>query len=143
MTDRSQTETQLGAPRVSSRDVPYLFVVLEAARPLAGSARLSLDALTELAIGRGEQRAVTSDGSTARLELPDRRLSSVHATKSSHPKSVSSWQPSTASHVSTPVQKAPSSQFASLGSNAQAFALSSQLSSVHATPSLHTIALPG
>jgi transcriptional regulator with PAS, ATPase and Fis domain len=78
--DVSQTETQLGAPRVQPREVPYLFVVLEAARPLAGSARLSLDALTEIAIGRGEQRAVMIDGSKARLDLPDRRLSSAHAT---------------------------------------------------------------
>ena len=80
MTDTGSTETNLAHGREPARSVPHLFVVLEGGRPLAGGARLSLDGLTEVAIGRGERRSVDLDGDRASLSLPDRRLSSAHAT---------------------------------------------------------------
>ncbi len=80
----ASTETGLGGgPPAPAAAVPYLFVVLEAARPLAGAARLCCDDLDEIVVGRGDTRAVTfriEDGRRiAALALPDRRMSGVHA----------------------------------------------------------------
>jgi transcriptional regulator with AAA-type ATPase domain len=61
----------------------YLFVVLEADRPLAGGARYGLDEVDEVIIGRGRERAVTREVTAGirrlLLRLPSRLLSSVHA----------------------------------------------------------------
>ncbi len=78
------TETGLpGAPAAPAATAPYLFVVLEAARPLAGAARLRCDDLDEIVLGRGDERAAArrvEDGRRiAALSVPDRRMSSVHA----------------------------------------------------------------
>jgi transcriptional regulator with GAF, ATPase, and Fis domain len=79
MTDTS-TETALGASAAPhTRRVPYLFVAIEASRPLAGGARLALDDLDDIAIGRGDTRAVTRTGRSATLTIPDRRMSAQHA----------------------------------------------------------------
>src|SRR5438046_1785300 len=62
---------------------PYLFVALEADRPLAGGARYVLDGVDEVVIGRGPDREASrsqTDGiSRLVLRLPGRSLSSVHA----------------------------------------------------------------
>ncbi|MFO0614810.1 MAG: sigma 54-interacting transcriptional regulator [Polyangiaceae bacterium] len=66
-----------------SEPAPYLFVVLECARPRAGGMRVSLEGVDEVVIGRGAERRVTrtSDGSTkrVRVEVPDARTSGRHA----------------------------------------------------------------
>ncbi|MDC0746747.1 sigma 54-interacting transcriptional regulator [Polyangium mundeleinium] len=62
---------------------PHLFLVLEAHRPLAPPARVSLAKLDELEIGRGSPRQMeaTNAPSARRLTIraDDRRMSSTHA----------------------------------------------------------------
>jgi transcriptional regulator with AAA-type ATPase domain len=62
---------------------PELFLLLECDRPLAGSVRYSLADLSELAIGRGEERAANEQpgehGPRLLVSVPDQRISSVHA----------------------------------------------------------------
>jgi hypothetical protein len=62
---------------------PFLFVALEADRPLAGAARYELTGIDEVVIARGPDRAATrsrADGvHRLMLRLPGRSLSSVHA----------------------------------------------------------------
>ena len=83
LANSTQTFSDQGAARAASPGAPYLFVVLEAARPLAGGARLRLDALDEVVIGRAPSRAVAFDTSEGRrravLGLPDARVSGKHA----------------------------------------------------------------
>jgi transcriptional regulator with AAA-type ATPase domain len=66
------------------RQLPYLFVVLECARPLAGGARLRVEGVDEIVLRRAQARgaSVESDGGKKRLVLgvPDGRMSSRHAT---------------------------------------------------------------
>jgi transcriptional regulator with AAA-type ATPase domain len=61
---------------------PFLFVVLEADRPLAGGARYALGEVDEVIIARGRDRSVTRDDSHGErrlvLRLPGRSLSSIH-----------------------------------------------------------------
>jgi transcriptional regulator of acetoin/glycerol metabolism len=84
VTDAS-TETGLGdgGAATPTADAPYLFVVLEAARPLAGAARLRCDDLDEIVVGRGDPRHLVRRADSGRrvaaLAIPDRRMSSVHA----------------------------------------------------------------
>jgi pSer/pThr/pTyr-binding forkhead associated (FHA) protein len=72
--------------RVSSRQsrsvrVPVLFVVMESGRPLVGGARHALAGVNEVAIGRGDSRAVTRARAGGRLTLtfPSQYLSGRHA----------------------------------------------------------------
>ena len=62
---------------------PYLFVVLEGARPLAGGARYALDGIDEIHVGRGDRRAArverAAGGGRMMLELPSPLLSRLHA----------------------------------------------------------------
>jgi len=62
---------------------PYLFVVLEGARPLAGGARYALDGIDEIDVGRGDRRAArverAAGGGRMVLELPSPLLSRLHA----------------------------------------------------------------
>jgi transcriptional regulator with GAF, ATPase, and Fis domain len=58
---------------------PYLFVLLEAERPLAGGTRHALANIDEIAIGRGDARAVRRMGGRIELTLPDGFLSARHA----------------------------------------------------------------
>ncbi len=62
---------------------PYLFVVLEGHRPLAGGARYALDGINEIHVGRGERRAARVErgdgGGRLTLELPSPLLSRLHA----------------------------------------------------------------
>ena len=66
------------------RRLPHLFIVLECARPLAGGARLRIEGVDEVALGRAPERkaSVERDGEKKRLALgvPDGRMSSRHAT---------------------------------------------------------------
>ncbi|HEY8077149.1 MAG TPA: sigma 54-interacting transcriptional regulator [Labilithrix sp.] len=65
------------------RRLPYLFVVLECARPLAGGARLRIEGVEEIVIGRAQTRgaAIESADGKKRLVLgvPDARMSTRHA----------------------------------------------------------------
>ena len=73
------TETHLeGAPR-EAPTAPYLVLVLEGARPLAGGLRLRLDAIDEVVIGRGHERTATITDRVLELRVPDRRMSATHA----------------------------------------------------------------
>jgi DNA-binding NtrC family response regulator len=69
-----------GSPRAAHS---YLFLALEADRPLAGAARYALDGIEEVVIARGPERSATrgqgEGGSRLELRLPGRSLSSVHA----------------------------------------------------------------
>ena len=62
---------------------PYLFVMLEGPRPLAGGARYALDGIDEIHVGRGEQRVArverAAGGARLMLELPSPLLSRLHA----------------------------------------------------------------
>jgi len=62
---------------------PYLFVVVEGARPLAGGARFSLEGVDEIHLGRGDERTATIDGPKGdrrmTLSLPSPSLSRLHA----------------------------------------------------------------
>jgi transcriptional regulator of acetoin/glycerol metabolism len=70
---------EVDAPRIA----PQLFLVLECSRPLALSARCSLEGVDAVIIGRGRERAVTlgEEGGRAvlRFTVPDARMSSSHA----------------------------------------------------------------
>jgi transcriptional regulator of acetoin/glycerol metabolism len=73
------TETHLdGAPR-DAPTAPYLVLVLEGARPLAGGLRLRLDEIDEVVIGRGHERTATVTDRVLELRVPDRRMSATHA----------------------------------------------------------------
>ncbi|MCB9562053.1 MAG: sigma 54-interacting transcriptional regulator [Kofleriaceae bacterium] len=56
-------------------------MLIEHARPAAGSLRVSLDQLDELALERGGERGVAcgADGTSQTLRLPDRQMSRRHA----------------------------------------------------------------
>ena len=60
-----------------------LILVLECDRPMAGSARHRLDGIDEAVIGRGARRAVERSDCRLSLDLPDRRVSTQHASLSS------------------------------------------------------------
>jgi transcriptional regulator of acetoin/glycerol metabolism len=77
-TDTSSTERS-EASEGSSRVVQALAVVLEASRPDAGSFTVSLDGVNRVDIGRGPDRRATRRGAELRLDLPDRRISKLHA----------------------------------------------------------------
>ncbi len=61
----------------------FLFLVLEADRPMAGGARYSLDGVTEVSIGRGENRNAHREPGPAGVRLvlrvPGSSLSRLHA----------------------------------------------------------------
>ena len=77
------TITVLDHPRSGGARRARLYVVLEASRPLSGSARWSLTDVEEVRIGRGERRAgrrAQVDGaSQLDITVADPRLSAVHA----------------------------------------------------------------
>jgi len=80
MTNQTATETFLDDG--VRRDVPvapYLIVVLEAARPLAGGLRCRLDGIDEVVIGRGHERTAVIADRVLELRIPDRRMSATHA----------------------------------------------------------------
>ncbi len=58
---------------------PYLFVLLEADRPLEGGSRHLLEGIREVTLGRGTARTVERSGDRLVLRFPDRRMSSMHA----------------------------------------------------------------
>jgi len=81
----SDTFDDSGAPRAHRgvACVPTLLVVLECDRPLAGSARHSLEDVDQVTIGRGDERAGTRsdrDGTrTLDVRIPARSMSAAHA----------------------------------------------------------------
>jgi DNA-binding NtrC family response regulator len=62
---------------------PHLFLVVEGARPLAGGSRHSIELIDEVVLGRGDvrrsRRVVEGGVRRLMLEVPDGRMSSVHA----------------------------------------------------------------
>jgi transcriptional regulator with PAS, ATPase and Fis domain len=58
---------------------PYLFVLLEAERPLAGGTRHALAGIDEVALGRGDARAVRRVGGRLEVTIPDGFMSATHA----------------------------------------------------------------
>jgi len=78
------SSTQEDTPRASPHTThPYLFRVVDCARPLIPPARYRLSGLDEVAIGRGTDNArrVTQGGARVlELTVSDPRVSSVHAT---------------------------------------------------------------
>ncbi len=61
----------------------HLFILIEASRPLAGSTRHSLRNIDEVVIGRGPrrswQRVRSSELRQLLVQVPDRRMSGIHA----------------------------------------------------------------
>ncbi|GMV19782.1 MAG: hypothetical protein AMXMBFR56_80060 [Polyangiaceae bacterium] len=82
----SVTESLLEGANASKRGTPWLFLVLESARPSAGSARFTLDGLDEVRMGRGVTRAAkradTAGVRSLELSVSDSRMSSSHASLS-------------------------------------------------------------
>src|SRR5256712_13078164 len=65
--------------RAPPRGEACLFFVFQADRPLLPGMRCSLAKIDEIAIGRGSERRVTTDGRRLAVELPDLWVSSRHA----------------------------------------------------------------
>jgi sigma-54 dependent transcriptional regulator, acetoin dehydrogenase operon transcriptional activator AcoR len=65
--------------RADARVEPFLFLVVQAARPRAPAARFRLDALDEIQIGRGPRRGFEQSGRKLRISVEDGWLSSHHA----------------------------------------------------------------
>ena len=63
----------------ADRARPFLFLVLEGARPTAGGARLALAKVDAVVLGRGDERARTASGATVAWTIPDARMSTTHA----------------------------------------------------------------
>jgi DNA-binding NtrC family response regulator len=83
MTDETTTDAGHAARPRAPVPSTHLFLVIEAARPLAGGARSSLSQIDEVILGRGPRREVRREivGGVRRLDvrIPDRRMSEVHA----------------------------------------------------------------
>jgi transcriptional regulator with AAA-type ATPase domain len=76
--DQTLTETPGGSTPLA-RPGPYLIVVLECDRPLAGSSRHSLRGIDEVSLGRGDDRRAVRDGNRLHIDLPSAWMSSTHA----------------------------------------------------------------
>jgi transcriptional regulator of acetoin/glycerol metabolism len=80
-----QTPTRIepkdGAGRSERRaqNQPQLYLVLEADRPLAGSARHGLQGIDTIVIGRGADRTVEREGNRLTLRVADPWMSTSHA----------------------------------------------------------------
>ncbi len=84
MADAQRTETAIEGVRADApAAAPYLFVVLEGQRPLAGGLAACLAEIDEVVIGRGERRGAEVEAIDGRrilrVRVPDRRMSSTHA----------------------------------------------------------------
>ena len=80
----TRTEIEFDPAARESRPRPFLFLVLEADRPLAGGARYCLDDIEEVAVGRGPERTATRTSVEGRNRLDIRAsgpfLSKDHGT---------------------------------------------------------------
>jgi len=76
--DQTFTESPHASAPLATPEA-YLFVVLECDRPVSGSSRHCLRAVSEVILGRGEERAAVRDGSRLALTIPSRWLSNEHA----------------------------------------------------------------
>jgi transcriptional regulator with AAA-type ATPase domain len=76
--DQTLTESPGGSTPLARPD-PYLIVVLECDRPLAGSSRHSLRGIDEIVLGRGDDRRAVREGNRLRIELPSAWMSATHA----------------------------------------------------------------
>jgi transcriptional regulator with PAS, ATPase and Fis domain len=74
-----------GASRTpeETRRLPYLFVVLECSRPLAGGARVRIEGIDEIVLGRAAVRSASVETTLGKKRLvvgvPDGRMSTRHA----------------------------------------------------------------
>lgn len=69
-----------GAPRARATHLqPFLYRVLEGERPRAGGARYALRGVDEVVLGRSDEPVVARDGTTLRIGVPDRGMSTTHA----------------------------------------------------------------
>jgi DNA-binding NtrC family response regulator len=77
--DDTVTETPSDQHYALARPEPYLIVALESDRPLSGSSRHCLRGVTEVLLGRGEERAVRREAERLLLSLASHRTSTRHA----------------------------------------------------------------
>jgi DNA-binding NtrC family response regulator len=56
-----------------------LILLVDCDRPMTGSARYRLDGVDEVLVGRGERRHTERSGQRLTVKLPDKRVSSIHA----------------------------------------------------------------
>lgn len=81
--DKRVTESVIDERSTPGGKTPFLFLALESARPLAGSARYDLRTIDEVRLGRGAGRGATRSESescrTLAVSAPDSRMSSAHA----------------------------------------------------------------
>jgi DNA-binding NtrC family response regulator len=77
--DTTYSEDLRHDPPASWAKSEHLFLVLEADRPEAGGARVSLDTVREIEIGRGPARTFTREGPKLTVRVPDQRMSQLHA----------------------------------------------------------------
>ncbi|HEY8086761.1 MAG TPA: sigma 54-interacting transcriptional regulator [Polyangiaceae bacterium] len=76
--DETLTESPGGASPLV-RPEPALFVVLECDRPQAGGSRHSLRGVSDVTLGRGDDRTSARDGHRLALTIPGAWMSSTHA----------------------------------------------------------------
>jgi hypothetical protein len=73
----------LEKPRLRKRRgrpaIPYLFLCMEAGRPIRGSGRFALDGLDVVELGRGERRVASRSDRRLSIQLPDAWMSQPHA----------------------------------------------------------------
>src|SRR5690349_10836365 len=74
------TPEQTDRPDAVQPQSPWLFVVFECDRPLAGGLACPLASVDTVEIGRGKERAVTTRARVLDLRLPSSHLSTIHAT---------------------------------------------------------------
>lgn len=76
--DATREKPHLRQPRPRPT-TPYLFLCMEAGRPIRGSGRFALVGLDLVELRRGSQRTAARDGRTLRITLPDTWMSNPHA----------------------------------------------------------------
>jgi transcriptional regulator with AAA-type ATPase domain len=77
MESPTETEIEFDPATPESHPQPFLYLVLEADRPLAGGARYCLDEVQEVVIGRGPERAATRTSVEGRDRLDIRASAPV------------------------------------------------------------------
>ncbi len=77
--EQTEDDQIRAASRDAPIDQPWLFLVAEGDRPLAGGARFALREVERVLFGRGEARGASREGRTLRVSLPGRTISTLHA----------------------------------------------------------------
>jgi hypothetical protein len=103
--DFTETISRIEAAETSvstSHDAPRLIVICEYGRLMAPALRVALGDLQEVIVGRGSQRNLDRQGTTATLSIPDHEISRKHLAVRRQPDGWSpTWAPGTAFSLTT------------------------------------------